>query len=52
MTVDEKVKKIKSLGVDDIYIDDFYRVKNYSPLEFINEILIGLLGAKKVFCGL
>lgn len=51
MTVDEKVKKIKSLGVDDIYIDDFYRVKNYSPLEFINEILIGLLDAKKVFCG-
>lgn len=43
-----KLKKIKSLGVDDIYIDDFYRVKNYSPLEFINEILIGLLGAKSI----
>lgn len=51
MTVDEKIQAINSLGVDRVYIDDFFNVKNYTPEEFVNEILIGKLNAKKVFCG-
>ena len=51
MTVEEKVNAIKELGVDEVYIDDFYNIKNYMPEEFVKDILIEKLQAKKVFCG-
>lgn len=51
MTVDEKIESIKDLGVDRVYIEDFFNVKNYTPNEFVTEILKGKLKAVKVFCG-
>ena len=47
MTVTEKINEIKKLGVDKIFIDDFYNVKNYTPSEFVTEILMHTLKAKK-----
>lgn len=51
MTVTEKINEIKKLGVDKIFVDDFYNVKNYTPSEFVTEILMHTLKVKKVFCG-
>lgn len=51
MTVDEKISAIKDLGVDRVYVEDFFDVKNYTPQEFVKEILKGKLNAIKVFCG-
>lgn len=51
MTVDEKVDEIKQMGVDKVYLEDFFNVKNYTPYEFVAEILKCKLNAKKVFCG-
>lgn len=51
MTIEQKINKIKQLGVDEIILDDFYLIKNYKPEEFVKEILIAKLNAKKIFCG-
>lgn len=50
-TVEERVELLKDLKVDEVYIDDFYKIKNYTPEQFVLEILKLKLKAKKVFCG-
>ena len=51
MTTEEKLEALKSTGVDDVYIDNFFNIKNYTANEFVNEILINKLNAEVVFCG-
>jgi len=52
ITTDEaKQKLINSLGIENIFSYDFEEVKNYSPEEFVSEILVKKLNAGAVVCG-
>lgn len=50
-TRDEKISIMENLGVDTVIFDDFLKVKDMSPQEFVEKILVGTLNAKEVFCG-
>ncbi len=50
-TIKQRKKLIYKLGVDEIIIDDFNRVKMYNANEFVDKILKNELNAKIVFCG-
>jgi riboflavin kinase/FMN adenylyltransferase len=52
ITTDEtKHKLLKSLGIKDIFSYDFESIKNFSPEEFVSEILVKELGAEAVCVG-
>lgn len=46
-----KEKVLGELGVDAIRYVDFAAVKDMSPEEFLRDIVIGEVGAERVFCG-
>lgn len=46
-----KLKTFDKIGADYVYMPDFSDFKNLSPEEFIDEVLIKLLNAKKLCCG-
>lgn len=48
---EDKKEWIKEIGIHTLVLEDFERVRDYSPAEFCDRILIGSLSAKKVFCG-
>ena len=50
-TLEEKIKAIKSLGVDYIALEDFESVKEKSPEEFFTIVLKGELKASSASCG-
>ena len=47
----DKEKLLYNMGVKEIYSPKFDEIKNLSPDEFIKEILIEKMNAKKLFCG-
>ena len=49
--LEEKIDILNSLGVDQIYIDEFDNVKNLSEEEFVQKVLKDKLNASMVFCG-
>ena len=50
-TLEEKIDILNSIGVDDIYIDEFDNVKNLGEEEFVQKVLKEKLKASMVFCG-
>ncbi len=50
-TREEKISVMENLGVDTVIFDDFLKVKDMSPKEFVEEILVKTLNAKEVYCG-
>ena len=51
MTEADKIKALEKLGFDHLYQVDFKKIMNMSATEFVVEILINTLKAKKLFCG-
>lgn len=51
MTNGDKIKMLESLGIDHTYQADFLKIMNMSARDFVTEILINKLRAKKLFCG-
>ncbi len=47
----EKIEIIENLGVDILYLEDFEKVKDLYPEEFIKDILIDKLNAKHIVIG-
>ena len=50
-TSSEKADIIENLGIDLLLFESFEAVRNMTPPEFVDEILIKKLHAKVVFCG-
>lgn len=51
LSSEDKEQIIKEIGIGRIVLEDFERVRNLSPGEFCQRILIEKLYARKVFCG-
>ncbi len=51
LSSEDKEDIIKSLGIKQLVLEDFERVRDYSPAEFCEKILVEKLYARKVFCG-
>jgi riboflavin kinase/FMN adenylyltransferase len=47
----EKEGIFESLGVDTLFYEDFLRVKDMTPKEFVKSVLIDTFHAKEVVCG-
>lgn len=47
----EKEQKLLSLGADEVIFAPFAEVRDFSPAEFIQKVIINQLGADKVICG-
>ncbi len=47
----KKAEVFESLGVDVVIFDDFKDVKNFTPLEFVQNVLINTFDAESVICG-
>ena len=47
----KKAELMEALGVDALIFADFYAVKDMTPAEFVEKVLVGRLKAKKVCCG-
>jgi riboflavin kinase / FMN adenylyltransferase len=50
-TQEEKIRLLCKMGVRQLYMVDFRSVKNLSAEEFVEQVLIGCMKAKKVCCG-
>ena len=48
---DQKAKMVQEIGIDCIIFSDFNKIKDLSPKEFVNDILIKRLNVKKIFTG-
>lgn len=51
LTKEDKIKLLEAWGIKRIYIIDFKNVMNFSPEDFVKDILKNRLKAKRVFCG-
>lgn len=51
LTDSEKKQRLLSLGADEVIFAPFAEVKDYSPKEFVQEVIKDELGADKVICG-
>jgi len=38
-------------GIDYLYLEQFEKVRNYTPKEFVEKVLVDTLNAKEVYCG-
>lgn len=50
-TVEEKIELLSGKNVDEMYIEDFSRVRDLTPDEFVDKILIEQFNVKYVVCG-
>ncbi len=50
-TNSEKEKFILSLGIKRVIFDDFETIRNYSPLQFVQDILLKKYNIKTIVCG-
>lgn len=50
-TLEEKIKAISKTGIDYIAIDEFEEIKNLSPNEFFENVLLNKLKAHSATCG-
>ena len=51
MTLEDKVKALESIGVEHTVFSDFRKLMHLGAEEFVTEVLIKKLNAKKLFCG-
>lgn len=51
MSLEEKNKTLASIGIEKLYMCNFSQLMNISAEDFIFDILINKLKAKKIFCG-
>lgn len=51
MTESDKIKTLDMLGIDHTYQADFKKIMNMSAKDFVKEILVDTLKAKRLFCG-
>ena len=51
ITQEQKISLLEDLGVEQLYIFKFAAVKDLSPEEFVDKILINVCHAKEVCCG-
>lgn len=51
ISVKDKEAILKEAGIDHLFLEDFERVRDLSPEEFCDRILIRQLSARFVFCG-
>ncbi len=50
-TTDERIEIFRTLGCDKVLLDDFMSIKEMTPEEFCNNVIISRLNAKAVICG-
>lgn len=50
-TCSEKAYLLSKSKIDYLYLEQFEKVKNYSPKEFVEKVLIDTLNANEVYCG-
>lgn len=50
-TFEKKARLLEKIGIELLYVIDFESVKNLSPEKFVADILKGVFGAQRVFCG-
>lgn len=48
---DERLSILKEMGVQQVVQDDFEKIKDLEPVEFVEEVLVKRFKASKVFCG-
>ena len=48
---EDKINELSATGIDYYYAEDFERVKDLSPEEFVDEVLIGRFKAAHLICG-
>ena len=51
ITQEQKIKLLEKMGVEQLYILRFAQVRDFTPEEFVSEILIGVCHAKEICCG-
>ena len=51
MTLDEKIKAIKKMGIDYVALEQLENVQDLSGEEFVKDVLMGALKAKLATCG-
>jgi riboflavin kinase/FMN adenylyltransferase len=50
-TLSEKIDFFSELPIDYLYLDEFYEIKDLTPVEFLENILIEKLNVVEIFCG-
>ena len=50
-TCSEKAYLLNENGIDYLYLEQFEKVRNYTPKEFVEKVLVNTLNAKEVYCG-
>lgn len=50
-TSSEKAYLLNEIGIDFLYLENFEKVRNYSPEEFVEKIIVNTLNASEVYCG-
>lgn len=50
-TLNQKIEKLKKLGVNIVYLISFNDIKNLSPQDFIEELLIKHINSKAIYVG-
>ena len=51
LSPEEKFRRLEALGLDRLFLAEFEEMRNFSPEEFCERVLLSALGAKAVFCG-
>ena len=51
MTPVEKAFLIDKIGIEYLYLEEFDNVKNFTPEEFVEKILVRKFNVKEIFCG-
>ena len=50
-TCSEKAYLLNENGIDYLYLEQFEKVRNYTPEEFVEKVLLNILNVKEVYCG-
>ena len=50
-TCSEKAYLLNENGIDYLYLEQFEKVRNYTPEEFVEKVLVDILNATEVYCG-
>ena len=51
LSLSQKTEIMEKMGIELFYSPDFIEFAGFTPEEFVEDILIGSMGAKAVFCG-
>ena len=49
-TCSEKAYLLNENGIDYLYLEQFEKVRNYTPEEFVEKVLLNILNVKEVYC--